>query len=85
MLQMANVIVAAIVLRGFLGTLVIAVDDAFVILGHHGVGPEVAGHGLGDILLNGSLLGAGQDIGTQNKKWPKQNSIMHKNPRLAAT
>ena len=64
MLQMANVIVAAIILRGFLGTLVIAVDDAFVILGHHGVGPEVAGHGLGDILLNGSLLGAGQDIGT---------------------
>ena len=36
--------------------------------GHHGVGPEVAGHGLGDILLNDSLLAARQDIGTLDLK-----------------
>merc|ERR1719234_2302754 len=62
MLQMSNIIVAAIIL----GTLVITVHIAFVILGHHGVSPEVASHGLGDILLNGSLLSAGQDIRTLN-------------------
>merc|ERR1719348_427195 len=64
MLQMTNVVIAAGIVRSLLGTLIIAVDIAFVILGHHGVRPKVADHGLRDILLNGSLLSTRQDIGT---------------------
>merc|ERR1719234_376714 len=63
MLKMSNVIFTAIILR----TLVITVHIiTFMILGHHGVGPEVAGHSLGDILLNGSLLSVRHDIRTLN-------------------
>merc|ERR1719376_1640830 len=63
MLQMSNVILTAIIIRTLL---VITVHVTFMILGHHGVSPEVACHSLGDILLDGSLLGIGQDIGTFN-------------------
>merc|ERR1719234_779450 len=62
MLQMSNIIVAAIIL----GTLIVTVHVSFMILGHHGMSPEVSSHGLGDILLDGSLLSAGQDIRTLN-------------------
>merc|ERR1711971_1135024 len=60
MLQMSNIVLTAIILRA----LIITVHITFMILGHHRVSPEVASHSLGDILLNSSLLGAGQNIGT---------------------
>merc|ERR1719234_2869908 len=63
MLQMSNVIFTAIILRTLF---VITVHIAFVILSHHGVSSEVASHSLGDILLDGSLFSAGQDIRTLN-------------------
>merc|ERR1712126_284041 len=64
---MTNIIFATILLlRRFFGTLVVTVDVAVVILGHHGVGPEIAGHSLGHVLLNRRLLGARQQVGTLN-------------------
>merc|ERR1719228_1237667 len=62
MLQVTNIIVTAIIL----GTFVITVHIPFMILRYHGVGPEVAGHSIGDILLDGSLLSVGQHIRTLN-------------------
>merc|ERR1719234_1476974 len=63
MLEMSNVVFTAIILRTLV---VVTVHIAFVILSHHGVSSEVARHGLGDVLLDSSLLSGGQNVRTLN-------------------
>ena len=67
MLKMSNVVVTAIIL----GTLVVTVHITFMILGYHGVGPEIASHSLRDILLDGSLLSVWKDIRALNLEQDK--------------
>ena len=69
MLHMSNVIIAAIILW----THIITVHITFMILSHHGVSPEIAGHSLKDILLDGSLLNIGQNVWYLDPKKKRQS------------